>query len=62
MRERDVELDDEMPVARLVHRTAGAVAPLDDTGERECGELTLRVALLEAGPDRSPLCGVLAEA
>src|SRR5438105_10771877 len=31
VRERDVELDDEMPVAGLVHRTTGALAPLDDT-------------------------------
>ena len=31
VRERDVELYDEMPVAGLVHRTAGAIAPLDDT-------------------------------
>src|SRR5713101_9238369 len=61
MRERDVKLDDEMPVAWLVHRPSGAVAPLDDTRECQRGELALRVALLDAGPHRGTLRGVLAE-
>src|SRR5947208_9621462 len=61
VRERDVELDDEMPVTGQVDRTAGALAPLDDTRKREGGELTLRVSLLDAGPDRRSLRGVLAE-
>ena len=59
--ERDVELDDQMPVARLVHRAAGALAALDDTGERERGELPLGIALLDPGPDRRTLRGVFAE-
>src|SRR5437762_5689701 len=46
MRQRDVELDDEMPVAGLIHRNAGTVAPLDDTRKREGGELALCVTLL----------------
>ena len=61
VRERDVELDDEMPVTGQVDRTADAIAPLDDTRKRERGELTLRVGLLDAGPDRRTLRGVLAE-
>ena len=61
MRERDVKLDDEMPVAWLIHRPTGAVAALDDTGECQRGELALRVALLDAGPDGGTLRGVLAE-
>src|SRR5256885_10185182 len=61
MRERDVKLDDQMPVAWLVQRAARALASLDDAQERERGELAFRVALLDAGPHRSALCGVLAE-
>ena len=38
VRERDVELDDEMPVTGQVDRTADAIAPLDDTRKRERGE------------------------
>src|SRR5438552_8531096 len=59
--ERDVELDDEMPVTRLVNRAAGALPALDDTGERERRKLPLGIALLDAGPDRRTLWGVLAE-
>src|SRR5207253_7786432 len=59
--ERDVELDDQMPVARLVHRAAGVLAALDDTGERERGQLPLGIALLDPGPDRSTLRGGLSE-
>jgi len=61
MRERDVKLDDEMPVAWLVYGPGGAVAPLDDSGECQRGELALRVALLDPGPDGGSLRGVLAE-
>lgn len=58
---RDVQLDDEMAVPWLVDGTAWTLAPLDDPEERECGELSFRVALLHAGPDRRTLRGVLAE-
>src|SRR5256886_7035387 len=61
MRERDMKLDDQVPVARLVQRAARAFASLDDAQERERGELAFRVALLDAGPDRRALRGVLAE-
>src|SRR6267378_7644550 len=61
VRERDVELDNEMPVARLVERAAGAFTPLDDTRERQGRKLTLGVALLDARPERRALRGVLAE-
>src|SRR5204863_9844734 len=58
--ERDVELDDQMTVARLVHRAAGALAALDDTGERERGGLPPGAARLDPGPDRSTPRGGLA--
>src|SRR2546428_351846 len=61
VRERDMELDDEMPVARLVQGPPGTLAPLDDTGQGQGGELPLRIALLQAGPQGGPLRGVLAE-
>ena len=61
MRERDVKLDDQMPVARLVQRAARALASLDDAQERERGKLAFRVALLDAGPHRRALRGVLAQ-
>src|SRR2546430_9215057 len=61
VRERDMELDDEMPVARLVQGPPGTLAPLDDTGQGQGGELPLRIALLEARPQGGPLRGVLAE-
>src|SRR2546428_3199077 len=61
VRERDVELDDEMPVARLVQGPPGTLAPLDDTGQGQGGELPLRIALLQAGPRGGTLRGVLAE-
>src|SRR2546430_2349006 len=61
MRERDVKLDDQMPVARLVQRAARALASLDDAHERERGKLAFRVALLDAGPHRRALRGVLAQ-
>src|SRR5947209_16802033 len=34
VRERDVELDDEMPIARLVEGSTWTLAPLDQTRER----------------------------
>ena len=61
VRERDVELDDQMTVARLVQGPPRALAPLNDTGEGERRELTLCVALFDAGPDRGPLRGVFSE-
>ena len=61
VRERDVKFDHQMPVARLVQGSPWALAPLDDTYERERRELALGVALLDAGPDGGPLRGVLAK-
>ena len=61
VRERDVDLHDEMPVARHVDRSVRAVAALDDAEERESGELALGVALLEARPNRGTLRGLLAD-
>jgi hypothetical protein len=58
---RDVQLDDEMAIPWLIHGTAWALAPLDDPEKRERGELSLRVALLDARPDRGTLGCVLAE-
>src|SRR3954471_24510058 len=48
VRERDVELDDQMPVARLVEGSARAFTSLDDAQESKRGQLPLRVALLDA--------------
>ena len=61
VRERDVKLDDQMPVARLVEGAARAFAALDEPEKCQCGELPFRVALLDACPDRRALRGVLAE-
>ena len=61
VRERDVKLDDQMAVARLVQRSARALAALDDAEEGKCGELALGVPLLDARPDGRALRGVLAE-
>jgi len=61
VRERDVDLYDEMPVTRHVDRSVRAVAALDDAEERESGELALGVALLEARPHRGTLRGLLAD-
>src|SRR5256885_14848566 len=41
--ERDVELHDQMPVARLVDGPAWAFAPLHDARQCERGELAFRV-------------------
>src|SRR5437867_1924559 len=62
VRQGDVELDDEVPIARLIERTARTLAPFHDSGERERRKLALRVALLDAGPERRALRGVLAQA
>src|SRR5438876_763411 len=61
VRERDVKLDDEMPVAWLVGGSARAFAPFDDAEEHEGGELPFGVALLHVRPDRRALRGVLAQ-
>ena len=61
VRKRDVKLHDQMAVARLVQGPARALAPLHHTRERERSELALGVALLDAGPDGSPLRSVLSE-
>lgn len=61
VRKRDVELDDEMTVSRLIQGPARALAPLDDSRQRERRELALRVALFDAGPQGRTLRGVLAQ-
>src|SRR2546423_2257944 len=61
VRERDMKLDDQMPVARLVQGAARAFASLDDAQERERGELAFGVALLDPRPHRRALRGVLAQ-
>src|SRR5256885_17124838 len=61
VRERDVKLDDQVAVARLVEGAARALAARDEAEERQGGELPFRVALLDACPDRRALRGVLAE-
>src|SRR2546423_410861 len=48
--ERDMKLDDEVPIPRLVDRAARAFSPLDHPGERERGEFALGVTLVDAGP------------
>ena len=61
VRECDMELDDQVPIPRLVEGSARAFASLDDSQERERGELPFRVALLDVSPHRRALLGVLAE-
>ncbi len=61
VRERDVKLDDQMSVPRLVQGPARAFAPLDDPQEGERSKLPFRVALLDVSPDGRALRGVLAE-
>src|SRR5713101_5431071 len=61
VRQRDVELDDQMSVPRLVQGPARALAPLDDPQEGERCKLPFRVALLNVSPDGRALRGVLAE-
>src|SRR6185503_18894640 len=48
VRQRDMQLDDEMPVAGLVQGSAWAFAPLDHAQERQRGKLPFGVALLHA--------------
>ena len=61
VREREMHRDDQMPVARGVDRPGGAVASLDEPGEGHRRELALGVRLIETGPERRPLRGVLAD-
>ena len=61
VRECDMELDDQVPIPRLVEGSARAFASLDDSQERERGELPFRVALLDVSPHRRALRGVLAQ-
>ena len=61
VRERDVKLDDQMSVPRLVQGPARAFAPLDDPQEGERCKFPLRIALLDISPHGRALRGVLAE-
>src|SRR6266542_477207 len=61
VRERDVQLDHEVSIAGHVDRLRAPVAPLDQAGEDHGRELALRVRLVEPGPDRGTLRGVLAD-
>jgi hypothetical protein len=61
VRKRDVKLDHQVPVARLVDGSVRAVASLDDTRERERSKLAFRVALLDAGPNGRALRRVFTE-
>ena len=61
VRERDVQLHDEVAVPWLIHRAARTVASLDDPEERQCGELPLGVALLDTRPHSGTLWRVLTE-
>ncbi len=56
-----MQADDEVPVARQVDRASGPVTTLDDAGEGHRRELALGVGLIEAGPERRALRGVLAD-
>src|SRR5438105_852677 len=48
-----------MAVTRAVDRPAGAVAALDEAAQGHAGELALGVRLVQAGPERGALRGVL---
>jgi len=61
VRQRHVELDDEMAVPWDVQRTARPLPALDDTRQGEHLELSFGVSLLDASPHRGPLGGLLAE-
>src|SRR5438445_6980123 len=61
VRESEMQRDDQMSVARRVHRPAGHVASLDESGEGHRRELALGIRLIEIGPERGPLRGVLAD-
>ena len=61
MREREVQADHEVAVARRVDRTSRPVASLDEAGEGHRGELALGVRLIEAGPEGRALRGLLAD-
>jgi protein SCO1/2 len=61
VRKRDVELDDQVTVSRLIQGPARAFAPLDDSQQRKRRELALGVALLDPGPQGRPLSGVLTQ-
>src|SRR5258708_11915309 len=61
VREREVQADDELPVARRVDGTGGPVAPLDEAGEGNRRELALGVRLIQTGPEGSARRGVLSD-
>src|SRR5207237_6156380 len=59
--ESDMQRDDEVAVPRAVHRPARTVSTLDEAAQRHRGELALGVRLVEAGPERGPLWGLLSD-
>ena len=61
MRERHMERDHEMAVARPVERATRPVAPLDEARQGHRGQLALGMRLVEAGPHGRPLRRVLAD-
>lgn len=61
VRERDVQGDHEVAVARRVERTTGHIAAFDEPREGHRGELALGVRLVQAGPESGALRGVLAD-
>jgi len=61
VRQRDVERDDEVAIAWRVERTARHVSSLHQTGQGHGRELPLGVRLVDAGPERGALSGVLAD-
>ena len=61
VREREVQANDEVSVARRVRRAAGPVAALDEAREGHHGELALGVRLVEARPEGRARRRVLAD-
>jgi hypothetical protein len=56
-----MQRDDKMSVPRGVDGPGGPVASLNESGEGHRRELVLGKRLIETGPERRPLRGVLAD-
>ncbi len=61
VREREVQTDDEMPVARRVDRAGWPLAPLDEARKGHRRELALGVRLIQPGPEGRARRGVLSD-